>query len=254
MHMIHLYLSVAEDGVSLPVPRTCVFAGKAAPGYAMAKLIIKLIHNVARVIHKDPRVANQLRVAFLPDYRVTLAERIIPAADLSEQISTAGMEASGTGNMKLAMNGAVTIGTLDGANVEIAEEVGTENIYIFGLTAEEIEAHRKNGSYHPWEYYHRSPAIRRVMDALGSDRFCPTEPGLFQAIFHAVMNGGDRYFHLADFESYAAAQDRAAKDYMDRDAWARKAILNVARIGKFSSDRTIQEYSRDIWNVAPAVD
>jgi starch phosphorylase len=254
LHIIHLYLSVVEDGATLAVPRTFVFAGKAAPGYAMAKLIIKLIHNVARVIHKDSRVRDQLRVAFLPDYRVTLAERIIPAADLSEQISTAGTEASGTGNMKLAMNGAVTMGTLDGANIEIGEEVGKENIYIFGLSAPQIDEHRKNGSYNPWDFYQRSPAIRRVMDALGNDRFCPAEPGLFQPIFQAVMNGGDRYFHLADFESYAEAQVCAAKDYTGRALWARKAILNVARISRFSSDRTIEEYARDIWNVAPALD
>jgi glycogen phosphorylase len=254
MHMIHLYLSIVEDGAVPAVARTCIFAGKAAPGYAMAKLIIKLIHNIARVIHKDPKVGDKLRVAFLPDYRVSLAERIIPAADLSEQISTAGMEASGTGNMKLAMNGAITIGTLDGANIEIGEEVGSENIYIFGLTAEQIEAHCRNRTYNPWDFYHGSPAIRRVMDALGSDRFCPSEPGLFQPIYQAVMNGGDRYFHLADFESYAAAQARAAQDYTDRTLWARKAILNVARIGKFTSDRTIAEYARDIWNVAPALD
>lgn len=254
MHIIHLYLSLVEDGATLPVPRTCVFAGKAAPGYAMAKLIIKLIHNAARVIHKDHRVREQLRVAFLPDYRVSLAESIIPAADLSEQISTAGMEASGTGNMKLSMNGAVTIGTLDGANIEIGEEVGSENIYIFGLTAEQIEAHRKQSSYNPWDFYHRSPAIRRVMDAIGSDRFSPGEPGIFQPIFQAVMNGGDRYFHLADFESYATEQARAAKDFTDRTGWARKATLNVARIGKFSSDRSIREYAKDIWGVAPALD
>jgi starch phosphorylase len=146
------------------------------------------------------------------------------------------------------------MGTLDGANIEIGEEVGNENIYIFGLTAEQIEEHRKKGSYNPWDFYHRSPAIRRVMDAIGNDLFCPAEPGLFQPIFQSVMNGGDRYFHLADFEPYIAAQARAAKDYTDRALWARKAILNVARIGKFSSDRSIREYARDIWGVAPALD
>src|SRR5712692_5176575 len=192
MHIIHLYLSVAEDGASLAVPRTCVFAGKAAPGYAMAKLIIKLIHNVARVIHKDARVREQLRVAFLPDYRVTLAEKIIPAADLSQQISTAGTEASGTGNMKLAMNGAVTLGTLDGANIEIVEEVGRENMYIFGLTAPQIEEMRRNNSYHPRELYESNPVLRRVVDAIGSDRFCPGEPGIFQPICDALL-GGDPY-------------------------------------------------------------
>ena len=254
MHIIHLYFSIVEDGASLAVPRTVIFAGKAAPGYAMAKLIIKLIHSIAREINKDPRVHDQLRVVFLPDYRVTLAEQIIPAADLSEQISTAGMEASGTGNMKLAMNGAVTIGTLDGANIEIREEVGLENIYIFGLTAEQIEAHRQNRSYNPWDFYNDSAAVRRVMDAIGNDRFNTTEPGIFQPIFQAVMNGGDRYFHLADFESYATAQALVANDFTDRAAWARKAILNVARMGKFSSDRSILEYARDIWHVKPVMD
>jgi len=199
-------------------------------------------------------VRDVLRVVFLPDYSVTLAERIIPAADLSEQISTAGMEASGTGNMKLAMNGALTIGTLDGANIEILEEVGGENLYIFGLTAEQIEGHRRAGSYRPRELYERDPVIQRVMEALGGNHFCPFEPGLFQPLYNAILNEGDPYFHLADFSAYVAAQERAAGDFQDRAAWARKAIFTVARMGKFSSDRTITEYSRDIWGVAPVLD
>jgi len=254
LHIIHLYLRAAEDRRVDAVPRTFVFSGKAAPGYQMAKLIIKLIHNVANVVNRDRRVRDLLRVAFLPDYRVTLAERIMPAADLSEQISTAGMEASGTGNMKLAMNGALTIGTLDGANIEILEEVGAENMYIFGLTAEQIEGYRRAGSYRPRELYERDAAVRRVMDALGGNLFCPFEPGLFQPIFRSLVDGADHYFHLADFSSYLAAQERAAKDYTDRTGWARKAILNVARMGKFTSDRTVSQYAKEIWGVGPVMD
>lgn len=250
MHVIYEYLGLVEDGRALPTPRTCVFAGKAAPGYAMAKRIIKLINGVARTVNQDKRTAGQLSVAFLPDYRVTLAEKIIPAADLSQQISTAGTEASGTGNMKLAMNGAVTLGTLDGANIEIVEEVGRENMYIFGLTAPQIEEMRHNNSYHPRELYESNPVLRRVVDAIASDRFCPAEPGIFQPICDALL-GGDPYFHLADFDSYAAAHARAAQDYTDRPSWARKAILNVAGMGKFSSDRTIREYAREIWGIEP---
>ncbi|MDY6952208.1 MAG: glycogen/starch/alpha-glucan phosphorylase, partial [Thermodesulfobacteriota bacterium] len=194
-----------------------------------------------------------ITVAFVPDYRVSLAERIIPAADLSEQISTAGKEASGTGNMKFAMNGALTIGTLDGANIEIREEVGKENIYIFGLTSKQIQDMRASRSYNPWDYYHRSPMIKRVMDALHSDRFCPNEPGLFNWIYEAVLNGGDEYFHLADLESYIEAHDRAAEEYKDTGTWARKAILNVARMGKFSSDRTIRQYAEEIWDIRPVL-
>ena len=254
LHIIHLYLRASEDRQAAGVPRTFVFSGKAAPGYQMAKLIIKLIHNVANVVNRDRRVRDMLRVAFLPDYRVTLAERIMPAADLSEQISTAGTEASGTGNMKLAMNGALTIGTLDGANIEILEEVGGENMYIFGLTAEQIEAHRRAGTYDPRELYEKDAAIRRVMDALGGNLFCPFEPGLFQPIFRSLVEGRDPYFHLADFPSYVAAQERAAKDFTDRAGWAHRAILTVARTGRFTSDRTISQYAKEIWGVEPVMD
>ncbi|HUK53127.1 MAG TPA: glycogen/starch/alpha-glucan phosphorylase [Candidatus Binatia bacterium] len=254
LHIMHLYLRAAEDRQPPAAPRTFVFSGKAAPGYFKAKLIVKLIHNVAAVVNRDRRVRDVLRVAFLPDFSVTLAERIIPAADLSEQISTAGMEASGTGNMKLAMNGALTIGTLDGANIEILEEVGAENLYIFGLNAEQVTGHRRAGSYHPREFYERDDAIRRVLDALGGNLFCPFEPGLFQPLYNSILNEGDPYFHLADFTAYVEAQERAAADFKDRTAWARKAILTVARMGKFSSDRTISEYARDIWGVEPVVD
>jgi len=254
LHIMHLYLLAAEDGRTGGVPRTFVFSGKAAPGYAMAKLIIKLIHNVANVVNRDRRARDLLRVVFLPDYRVTLAEVIMPAADLSEQISTAGMEASGTGNMKLAMNGALTIGTLDGANIEILEEVGAANMYIFGLTAEQIEAYRRAGNYRPRELYEKDAAIRRVMDALGGNLFCPFEPGLFQPLYRSILDGGDPYFLLADFSSYVAAQERAAGDFTDHAGWAHKAILNVARMGKFTSDRTVSQYAKEIWGVEPVMD
>jgi starch phosphorylase len=254
LHIIHLYLLAAEDGRSTGAPRTIVFSGKAAPGYVMAKLVIKLIHNVAGVVNRDRRVRELLRVVFLPDYRVSLAETIMPAADLSEQISTAGMEASGTGNMKLAMNGALTIGTLDGANIEILEEVGAENMYIFGLTAEQVGAYRRAGNYRPRELYRKEAAIRRVMDALGGNLFCPFEPGLFQPLYRSILDGGDPYFHLADFPSYVAAQERAARDFADPAGWAHKAILTVARMGKFTSDRTVSQYAKEIWGVEPVME
>jgi len=250
MGIMHAYLSLVEDGVAPPVPRTYIFAGKAAPGYWAAKQIIKLINNLGRVINHDGRARGLLQVVFVPDYRVSLAERIIPAADLSEQISTAGMEASGTGNMKFALNGALTIGTLDGANIEIREEVGADNIFIFGLRAEEIEHLRRTGSYHPSDYYERDARLRRVVEALRSDRFCPQEPGLFRWVADALLEH-DEYFHLADFGSYIEAQARVGEEFGQPAHWARKAILNVARIGKFSSDRTIQEYARDIWGIRP---
>jgi starch phosphorylase len=252
MRIIWDYLRIVEDGQDIPIARTCVFAGKAAPGYWAAKQTIKLINNLAAVINHDPRVRDRLKVAFVPDYRVSLAEVIIPAADLSEQISTAGMEASGTGNMKLAMNGALTIGTFDGANVEIAEEVGTENIYIFGLLPNDVLRMQQEHSYYPWDYYHADERVRRVMDAINSNRFCPEEPGLFRWMFDSILDQGDKYFHLADLGSYLEAAGRAERDYLHAPEWARKSILNTARMGKFSSDRTIKEYARDIWNIQPA--
>ena len=247
MHVVHQYLAIVEDGQALAVPKTYVFAGKAAPGYVMAKLIIRLVNGVAAVVNTDPRARGQLTVAFLPDYGVSLAERIIPAAELSEQISTAGKEASGTGNMKLALNGALTIGTLDGANVEIQEEVGPENIFIFGLTAPEVGA--LVGHYDPRQHYAASPQARRVVDAIASDRFCRAEPGLFRPVADRLLRPGEEYVHLADFDAYVEAHGRAAEAYGDPARWTRMAILNVARMGKFSSDRTIAEYARDIWGV-----
>ena len=252
MHIIHAYLSLVEDGLEPLVPRTYVFAGKAAPGYWAAKQLIKLIHSVGEVVNKDARCRDCMKVAFIPDYKVSLAEKIIPAADLSEQISTAGKEASGTGNMKFALNGALTMGTLDGANVEILEAVGERNIFIFGLNAPEISQMRAAGTYHPRDYCRRHPEIQRVMEAFSSSRFCPGEPGLFQWICRRLLDEGDEYFHLADFMPYVQAQAEASREYHSPGLWARKAILNVARMGRFSSDRTITEYAREIWELEAA--
>jgi glycogen phosphorylase len=249
LRVIYNYLSIVEDGVALEVPRTIVFAGKAAPGYWAAKQIIKLIHNVADIVNNDPRVNNALKICFLPDYRVSLAEVIIPAADLSEQISTAGMEASGTGNMKLMMNGAVTMATYDGANIEILKEVGEENIYVFGLRVEQIDAMKATGSYNPRAIYEGDPKIKRVFDSFLSDRFSPQEPGLFRWIFDELINRGDRFFHLADLPQYVEVNREVDLDFRDLRTWRRMAILNTARSPFFSSDRTIREYAKEIWKI-----
>lgn len=230
------------------VPRTVIFAGKAAPGYFLAKRIIKLINNIGDIVNKDPEVADRLKVVFLPNYSVSLAEKIIPAADLSEQISTAGYEASGTGNMKFALNGALTIGTMDGANVEMAEEIGAENMFIFGLHADEVADLKRRG-YNPWDYYHADPELKSVIDSIGSDEFCKKEPGIFEPIVKSLLDGGDTYCLLADFRSYMQAQEAVDNLYRSKDEWVKKAIINIARIGKFSSDRTINEYARDIWHI-----
>ena len=251
LHAIHLYLQIVEDGRAVPAARVCLFAGKAAPEYFMAKLVIRLIGHVAAAVNGDPATAGQLRVVFVPDYRVSLAEKIIPAADLSEQISTAGTEASGTGNMKLALNGALTIGTLDGANIEIRDAVGADNVYIFGLRAEEIADLQARGAYDPRERYESSSAIRRVLDAIGSGRFDAGEPGVFAPLLENLLDRGDPYFVLADFESYASTQERVARDFLDADAWSRRATLNVARMGRFSADRAVREYASRIWGLAP---
>jgi starch phosphorylase len=253
MHIVHDYLSVIEDRRYPLAPRSYVFAGKAAPGYWVAKQIIKLIHNVARVVNHDTRAAQWIKVVFIPDYRVSLAEQIIPAADISEQISTAGKEASGTSNMKFALNGALTIGTLDGANIEILEEVGAENIFIFGLRVEDVQALREHSSYRPWDYYNRDLRVKRVIDALHSNLFCPHEPDLFAWVREILLDENDEYVHLADLPAYLAAQQTIDEEYHDQSGWARKAILNVARMGKFSSDRTVAEYARDIWDIKPVV-
>ena len=251
MHIIDDYLCVREGARTPSAPRTYVFAGKAAPGYWLAKQIIKLVTSVAGVINSDRKAREWMRVVFIPDYRVSLAELIIPAADLSEQISTAGKEASGTGNIKFAMNGALTIGTLDGANIEIRHQVGAENIFIFGLTAEQVQGLTAEGGYRPREHYERDPAARRVLDALASDLFCPNEPGLFQWIRDALLDPGDEHVHLADLVSYLRSHAFAGAEYAQTGTWSRKAILNIARIHNFSSDRTIAEYARDIWHIEP---
>jgi starch phosphorylase len=253
MRVIHEYMSMVDDGTDSQIQRTYIFAGKAAPGYWAAKQIIKLINNVAQVVNTDPRCKDRIKVVFVPDYRVSLAEIIMPAADLSQQISTAGMEASGTGNMKLAMNGALTLGTLDGANIEIMEAVGEANIYTFGLTREDVSWYQESRSYHPREVYDKDAIVHRVVDSLCSNRFCPDEPGLFRWIVDELLDRGDRYFHLADLSSYIEASHRAEKDYQEPAVWTAKSILNVARTGFFSSDRTISEYAREIWNIKSAI-
>jgi starch phosphorylase len=250
LHIVSQYLRMKADPSYDPVPRTYLFAGKAAPGYVMAKWMIKLINSVADVVNHDIDVRGRIRVAFLKNYRVSLAERIFPAADLSEQISTAGKEASGTGNMKFAMNGALTIGTLDGANVEIREEVGAENFFLFGLTVDEVKALKRRG-YDPWEYYRRDRVLKEVVDAIAGGTFSPGQPRLFQPIVDSLLNGGDPYLVLADFAAYAACQEEVSKAYLDEERWTKMTILNVARSGKFSSDRTIREYAQDIWKVTP---
>jgi starch phosphorylase len=226
-------------------PRTFFFAGKAAPAYQLAKLIIKFINNLAGTIDADPAVRGRLNVVFLPEYNVSLAERLIPASDVSNQISTAGYEASGTSNMKFMMNGALTVGTRDGATIEMAEEAGEENFFLFGLTVEQVENSR--GWYSPYWHYEHEPETRAALDLIFSGHFNPNEPGVFAPLRDTLLTQGDHYMHLADLTSYCEAQDRLGKLYADPDAWARKAILNVASSGKFSSDRTIAEYNTEIW-------
>jgi starch phosphorylase len=230
-------------------PRVFIFAAKAAPGYGMAKLIIRLIHAVAEVVNNHPLTRDKLKVVFLPDYRVSLAERIIPAANVSEQISLAGTEASGTGNMKLMLNGALTLGTLDGANVEILEEVGPENIFIFGMTADEVAARRP--TYDPRAIYAADPVARRALDMLQQNVFSLLNPGVFDPIVRALQDYGDYYMLLADLPAYIEAQDAVEALYRQPRVWDRRALLNVARAGRFSSDRAIAEYARDIWHVSP---
>ena len=247
MHIIALYQRIKDDPNAEITPRTFIFGAKAAPSYYLAKLIIKLINALGARINNDPDVADRIKVVFLPDYSVTLAETIIPAADLSEQISTAGKEASGTGNMKLSLNGALTIGTWDGANVEIAEEVGLDNIFIFGYKTHEL--HELKNRYNPWDYYHADPELRRVIDAIRDNAFTPEEGPIFMDLYRTLMEHGDVYFHLADFRAYVQCQARVSEVFRDQQEWARQAILNVARMSKFSSDRTIREYSEEIWGL-----
>jgi starch phosphorylase len=246
LHILHLYRRILNEPNGHFTPRVCIFGAKAAPGYALAKHIIHAINRVAAVINSDERVRGLLKVVFLPDYRVSLAERIIPAADLSEQISTAGKEASGTGNMKLALNGAVTIGTLDGANVEIGEEVGAENIFIFGLQVEEVEKLWADG-YDPRAVLAADPELSALLDWLRSDTFTPEQAGALSPVVDSLLDGGDPYLVLADFRSYVDAQAKAEKAFLDRRRWAAMAIRNVARCAKFSSDRSIGDYAKLIW-------
>jgi len=251
LHIIHLYLKIKKNKDFEIVPRTFIFAAKAAPGYAIAKLIIKFINSIAEVINNDPDIKDLIKVVFLADYRVSLAEKIIPAADVSEQISTAGMEASGTGNMKFALNGALTIGTLDGANVEMMEEVGEENIYIFGKKTEEIKQLQRNGDYDPMKLYLEDEDLKEVIDLIKTGFFALGNKPLFMPLVERLLNREDRFFLLADFSDYVATQKKIAEDYKDKDLWFKKAVLNSVRMGKFSSDRAISQYASDIWKAIP---
>lgn len=249
LHIIVLYNRMKSDPAYECPPRTFFFAGKAAPAYRLAKLIIKLINNVAAVIDADPAVRERIRVLFLPNYNVSLAERLIPASDVSEQISTAGYEASGTGNMKFMMNGALTIGTRDGATIEMAEEAGEDNLFLFGLTAEQVAGAR--GWYNPRWHYENEPETRQALDLIFGDHFSRNEPGIFAPLRQTLIDSGDYYMHLADLSAYSRAQQLVSDSFADRERWIRKAIINVAASGKFSSDRTISEYAAGIWNVEP---
>jgi glycogen phosphorylase len=249
LHIVALYLRIKKDPGIEMVPRTFIFGGKAAPAYAAAKMVIKLVNSVGEVVNVDPQVAGRLKIIFLPNYRVSLAEKIFPGSDLSEQISTAGKEASGTGNMKFALNGALTIGTLDGANIEIREEVGEENFFLFGLTADEVQDLWRRG-YRPRERYEQDAELKAVLDLVYSGFFEPDHPELFRPLVQTLLDS-DPYLLLADFRSYVECQASVAKAYQDPERWTKMAIFNIARMGKFSSDRTIREYARDIWHAQP---
>ena len=252
-HVMHLYFKMKEEPGFRIYPRTFFFSAKAAASYALAKEIIKLINMVAEKVNNDPETNQYLKVVFIPNYSVSVAEILLNAADVSEQISTAGKEASGTGNMKFMLNGAVTIGTMDGANVEIHDEVGEENIIIFGLSSEETARMSREHSYNPWDMYHSDERIRRVMDSLVDGTFAPDNPELFRGVFNSLLGSdrSDEYFVLKDFASYAEAQERLERIYKNKDEWSRMAVINTAKSGKFSSDRTIREYAKEIWNLKP---
>jgi len=250
LHIITLYNRIKDDPERVITPRVFVFSGKAAPSYIIAKLVISLINAVAETINADRSVGDRLKVVFLANYSVTLAERIFPAADLSEQISTAGTEASGTGNMKFALNGALTIGTLDGANIEIMEEVGEKFMFLFGLRTEQV-AELKRMGYNPREYYHRLPALKQALDMIAEGAFFPEKPELFRPLVDSLLNQGDPYLVLADYEDYVRAQDEVGRLYREPEEWTRWSILNTAGMGKFSSDRAVSEYAREIWDTKP---
>lgn len=250
LHMITLYNQIKDHPHAHFIPRTILVGGKAAPGYFIAKLIIKLICNIGEIINNDPAASKYLKIVFMPNYRVSLAEMIIPAIDLSEQISTAGLEASGTGNMKFALNGALTIGTLDGANIEIKDLVGDDNIFIFGLTAEEVIEMKRSG-YNSYEYYEKNMALKHCLDQIRDGYFSPDQPSLFKPIVESLLSGGDQYLVLADYEAYLACQKRVSAAYSNQDAWTRSSILNVANMGNFSSDRAIEQYADELWHIKP---
>jgi starch phosphorylase len=249
LHVITLYNRLKRRAMAEAVPRTVIFGGKAAPGYFMAKLIIKLITSVAEVVNRDPDVSRYLKVVFFPDFNVMNGQCVYPAADLSEQISTAGKEASGTGNMKFSMNGALTIGTLDGANIEIREAVGQENFFLFGLTTGEVEG-LKSGGYNPRRFYDADAELREALDAVSSGVFSNGDPNLFRPLVESLLSRDD-YMLLADYRAYVDCQERVSRAYRDQKHWTRMSILNVARMGYFSSDRSIREYAEKIWNVKP---
>jgi glycogen phosphorylase len=252
LHVVTLYNRIKDEPSKEVVPRTIIFSGKAAPAYHQAKLIIKLINSVANVVNSDPHVHGRLRVLFLPNFCVSQAEKIIPAADLSEQISTAGMEASGTGNMKMALNGALTIGTLDGANIEIMDAVGHQNIFTFGLSADEVTTERHRG-YDPNHYYRNDAELKRVVDMIASGHFAPQQPSLFSPIVRSLREQGDYYMLMADYRAYVTAQEAVDRLFGDTQEWARRSILNTANMGRFSSDRSILEYASDIWHIKPLI-
>jgi starch phosphorylase len=249
LHAIALYRKLKLDPKREETPRTIIFGGKAAPGYVTAKLIIKLIHSVGEVINNDRDMHDRLRIVFLPDLNVKNAQRIYPAADLSEQISTAGKEASGTGNMKFALNGALTIGTLDGANIEIREEVGEDNFFLFGLTTEEVVKLQADG-YHPRDIYNQNPELHEAIELLRSGFFSRGDRTLFEGLVKSLLERDD-FMLLADFNAYVDCQSRVSAAYKDTKQWTRMSILNTARMGKFSSDRAIREYCQDIWKIKP---
>ncbi|HQF71971.1 MAG TPA: glycogen/starch/alpha-glucan phosphorylase, partial [Promineifilum sp.] len=249
LHIVTLYNRLRDDPTLDLVPRTFIFGAKAAPGYYMAKLIIKLINSIGATINADPLAAGRLKVAFLPNFNVTLGELIYPAANLSEQISLAGKEASGTGNMKLALNGALTIGTYDGANIEILERVGAENFFLFGLRVEEVTALRAAG-YQPRDYYQANEELARAIDQIGDGSFAAGDPTLFEPIVRSLLDR-DEYMVLADYEAYVACQDEVDRAFGDVEGWTRSSILNAARCGFFSSDRAMRQYAEEIWKVKP---